>query len=97
MLIDGCCCGGERERGALGFSNEKSLMYCVSTLSCGTFSGAGPPFVVVMGSPTDATGAAPAGGNTGRPGRQPGIRLPGIGDQASGIRDRKPDYPLRHA
>src|SRR5436190_18451468 len=35
MFIAGCCSVGLSERGALGFSNEKSLMYWPSTLSCG--------------------------------------------------------------
>src|ERR1700730_16971647 len=85
MLIAGCCWGGVSERGALGFSNEKSLMYWVSTLSCGSFSGFGPPFVVAMGSPDGreaprATGVA----NTRRPGGQ----CRGIRDQRAGIRDQ---------
>src|SRR5215510_190798 len=34
MLIAGCCWLGCSERGAFGFSNERSLMYCARTLSC---------------------------------------------------------------
>src|SRR5215216_4738001 len=45
MLMLGCCWVGVSERGAFGFSNEKSLIYWAKTLSCGGFSGAGPPFV----------------------------------------------------
>ena len=33
---------GASERGAFGFSNEKSLMYCASTLSCGGVCGCAP-------------------------------------------------------
>ena len=35
MLIFGCCCCGCSERGAFGFSNDRSLMYWPRTLSCG--------------------------------------------------------------
>src|SRR6185437_4321836 len=35
MLIAGCCDCGASEPGALGFSNDRSLVYCASTLSCG--------------------------------------------------------------
>src|SRR5258708_18524 len=34
MLIAGCVWLGAKERGAFGFSNEKSLMYWPRTLSC---------------------------------------------------------------
>src|SRR5215813_655914 len=53
MLIAGCVWLGAKERGAFGFSNEKSLMYCPSTLSCawpcgGLALGAGPPLPPVV-------------------------------------------------
>src|SRR5215510_8403969 len=53
MLIAGWFSAGASERGAFGFSNEKSLMYCPSTLSdgaccCGCGGGVGPPLVLVM-------------------------------------------------
>src|SRR6516164_4604064 len=53
MLIAGCVWLGAKERGAFGFSNEKSLMYCPSTLSCawpcGALAlGAGPPLPPVV-------------------------------------------------
>src|SRR5215831_18205350 len=57
MLIAGCVWLGAKERGAFGFSNEKSLMYCPSTLSCawpcgalglGPGLGAGPPLPPVV-------------------------------------------------
>src|SRR5262250_3313914 len=53
MLIAGCVWLGAKERGAFGFSNEKSLMYCPSTLSCawpcGALGpGAGPPLPPVV-------------------------------------------------
>src|SRR5215470_2583025 len=51
MLIAGWFSLGARERGAFGFSNEKSLMYCPSTLSdgaCCCGGGVGPPLVLVM-------------------------------------------------
>src|SRR5438552_18338270 len=51
MLIAGWFSLGASERGAFGFSNEKSLMYCPSTLSegaCCCGCGVGPPLVVVM-------------------------------------------------
>src|SRR5579871_348453 len=47
MLMAGCCFGSN-ERGAFGFSNEKSFMYWASTLSWGDCCGTGPPFVVVV-------------------------------------------------
>src|SRR5262249_30438326 len=53
MLIAGCVWLGAKERGAFGFSNEKSLMYCPSTLSCAwpcgaLWPGAGPPLPPVV-------------------------------------------------
>src|SRR5215510_4639793 len=57
MLIAGCVWLGAKERGAFGFSNEKFLMYCPSTLSCawpcgalglGPGLGAGPPLPPVV-------------------------------------------------
>src|SRR5262245_19938739 len=81
MLIVGCCCEGISERGAFGFSNEKSLTYCANTLSWGGLSPAcavapaGPPLVgMLMWGPPDATLDAPVLArrlaNTVRPGRQ---------------------------
>src|ERR1700746_12 len=90
MLSAGCCGGGVSERGALGFSNEKSLMYCVNTLSCGSFSGFGPPFVVVMRSP-DGRGAPRNGRWLTQAVR--GCQGSGIRDQASGA-PPIPDHPL---
>src|SRR5580704_6171370 len=47
MLIEGCWLVGVSERGAWGFSNDRSLTYCASTASCGiAICGWGPPFVV---------------------------------------------------
>src|SRR5215468_6778347 len=64
MLMAGCCWLGCSERGALGFSNDRSLTYCARTLSCGGAAcwpppacppAAWPPFVgMVMGDPPDA-------------------------------------------
>src|SRR2546430_10781517 len=53
MSIAGCVWLGAKERGAFGFSNEKSLMYWPSTLSCawpcGALAlGAGPPLPPVV-------------------------------------------------
>src|ERR1043165_158765 len=54
MLICGCVCCCCSERGAFGFSNERSFTYWASTLSCGAawFAGAPasapPPLVVVI-------------------------------------------------
>src|SRR4029077_11566037 len=54
MLIFGacaCCCS---ERGAFGFSNDRSFTYWARTLSCGgawlgsTLAGGGPPLVDAM-------------------------------------------------
>jgi hypothetical protein len=49
---------GAIERGAFGFSNEKSFTYCASTPICGIAAwGAGPPFVadmLVSGPPAGA-------------------------------------------
>src|SRR5215831_19209778 len=76
MLIAGCACGGVKERGAFGFSNEKSLMYWPSTLSCawpcGALAlGAGPPLppVVTIDSTLSLPTIAAVGGvaNTGAP------------------------------
>src|SRR6185503_19983979 len=51
MLICGCW-ARLSDCGAFGFSNEKSLMYCATTLSCGCACGsAWPPLVFVMKSP----------------------------------------------
>src|SRR6516164_2773654 len=46
MLIEGGVWLGPSERGAFGFSNEKSLMYCAITLSCGC--GRSPPLVAMV-------------------------------------------------
>src|SRR3954453_2593133 len=55
MPICGCWPAVISDRGAFGFSNDKSLMYCATTLSCGCVSSAGasagPPLVVLMKSP----------------------------------------------
>src|SRR5579872_3284579 len=53
MEICGCCAVGVSDCGAFGFSNERSLTYCATTLSCGGWfvAGAGPPLVVDMKTP----------------------------------------------
>src|SRR3981189_1717331 len=48
MLIAGCCCWGANEPGAFGFSNDRSLVYCASTLSWGGACSAGAPLPLVM-------------------------------------------------
>src|SRR3954465_7090751 len=48
MLIAGCCCWGASEAGAFGFSNERSLVYCASTLSWGPADSPGVPLPLVM-------------------------------------------------
>src|ERR1044072_6013246 len=48
MLMAGCCCCGAREEGAFGFSNERSLVYCASTLSWGGACSWGAPLPLVM-------------------------------------------------
>src|SRR6202034_2573778 len=50
ILIAGCCCCGASEAGAFGFSNERSLVYCASTFSCGGGAASGgAPLPLVMG------------------------------------------------
>src|ERR1041385_377881 len=53
MLIEGCCCCGDSDPGALGFSNERSLVYCASTFNWGgaPASGGVPLPLVMKGSP----------------------------------------------
>src|SRR5689334_11360008 len=55
MPICGCWPADISDCGAFGFSNDRSLMYCATTLSCGWLSSAGaaagPPLVVLMKSP----------------------------------------------
>src|ERR1700726_2912514 len=47
MLMAGCCVLGAIERGAFGFSNEKSFTYCARMPICGiAICGSGPPFVI---------------------------------------------------
>src|SRR3978361_1963107 len=48
MSIAGCCCCGAREPGAFGFSNDRSLVYCASTLSWGGACSGGAPLPLVM-------------------------------------------------
>src|ERR1700712_2058758 len=48
ILIAGCCCWGANEPGAFGFSNDRSLVYCASTLSWGGACSAGAPLPLVM-------------------------------------------------
>src|SRR5262249_17680397 len=49
MLIWGGCACGPREAGAFGFSNDRSLVYCASTLSWGAAPApAGVPLPFVM-------------------------------------------------
>src|SRR5581483_8293679 len=49
MLMFGCVLPGASERGACGFSNEKSLTYWLTTPICGiAICGCGPPLVVDM-------------------------------------------------
>src|SRR3974377_1749938 len=53
------CVPGVNDCGAFGFSNERSLMYCATTWSCGWGGaalgaappGGAPPLVVVIGTP----------------------------------------------
>src|SRR3954470_17633819 len=78
MLIAGWFSLGARERGAFGFSNEKSLMYCPSTLSdgaCCCGCGVGPPLVVVIlryppGRISAPRGVANTGGEAGQGSRK---------------------------
>src|SRR5436190_16367551 len=53
MLIAGCCCCGASEPGAFGFSNDRSLVYCANTFSCGgaAASGGEPLPLVIEVSP----------------------------------------------
>src|ERR1700731_503441 len=53
MLIAGCCCCGVSEPGALGFSNDRSLVYCASTFNWGggPASGGAPLPLVMKVSP----------------------------------------------
>src|SRR5262249_32464029 len=48
MLIAGCCCCGCSDVGAFGFSNDRSLVYCASTLSWGGAPSCGAPLLLVM-------------------------------------------------
>src|ERR1700743_814570 len=49
ILIAGCCDCGPSEVGAFGFSNERSLVYCASTLSWGGGAASGGvPLPLVM-------------------------------------------------
>src|SRR6476661_7825452 len=48
MLMAGCCSCGAREEGAFGFSNDRSLVYCASTLSWGGACSGGAPLPLVM-------------------------------------------------
>src|SRR6478736_1242020 len=50
ILMAGCCCWGAKEAGAFGFSNDRSLVYCASTLSWGAACSAGAPLPLVMNS-----------------------------------------------
>src|ERR1700689_1047957 len=84
MLMEGCWLVGVSERGACGFSNERSLTYCASTASCGiAICGWGPPFVVDIAVLQPTLGAFARLANTGLAGEQwrssghrPGRRLP---------------------
>src|ERR1700726_2576336 len=50
ILIAGCCACGPSEDGAFGFSNDRSLVYCASTLSWGGGAASGgAPLPLVMG------------------------------------------------
>src|SRR3954468_801289 len=81
MPICGCWLAVISDRGGFGFSNDRSLMYCATTLSCGCVSSAGasagPPLVVLMKSPVFnylSSSVLPRGGarlaNTGSRGEQ---------------------------
>src|ERR1700726_2656410 len=49
ILIAGCCACGASEDGAFGFSNDRSLVYCASTLSWGGGAASGGvPLPLVM-------------------------------------------------
>src|SRR3984957_10739266 len=63
MLIAGCCCCGAKEPGAFGFSNDRSLVYCASTFSCGggAASGGVPLPLVIRISPGAIWRAVPLG------------------------------------
>src|SRR5215469_4696449 len=70
MLMLGCWLVGVSERGACGFSNERSLTYCASTASCGiAICGSGPPFVIDIADLQPPAGVAGLA-NTGRRGEQ---------------------------
>src|SRR5262249_17080192 len=67
MLMDGCCCCCCREGGAVGFSNDKSLVYCASTLSWGGVPSCGAPLPLVMKiSPGAGEGLRPVSGHNSR-------------------------------
>src|SRR5438876_4910447 len=53
MLICGCCGCGDREAGAFGFSNDRSLVYCAKTFSWGggAASGGAPLPLAIKSSP----------------------------------------------
>src|ERR1700729_3710729 len=54
LIAGGCCCGAS-EAGAFGFSNDRSLVYCASTLSWGGGAASGGvPLPLVMGVSPDA-------------------------------------------
>src|SRR5882757_5243881 len=55
MLIAGCCCCEPSDAGAFGFSNERSLVYCASTLSWGAACSTGAPLPLVMTMSPEAT------------------------------------------
>src|ERR1700722_18028851 len=57
MLMAGGLWRGANDGCAFGFSNEKSLMYWASTLSCGAFCcacGCSPPLVAMVMNSTSA-------------------------------------------
>src|ERR1700761_1776913 len=54
ILIAGGCGCGPSEAGAFGFSNDRSLVYCASTLSWGGAASGGVPLPLVMGVSPDA-------------------------------------------
>src|SRR3569623_2123539 len=105
MPICGCW-PGISDCGAFGSSNEKSLTYCASTLSCGAGASAGPPLVVDMKTP-DAMRRFANTGPRSEQGRRPceeltpvaldaAIRLFGIGYAAPLLR-LKIDHAVRRA
>jgi hypothetical protein len=75
--MEGCCVLGAIDRGACGFSNEKSFTYCARTPIWGIATcGWGPPFVadmLVSGSPAGVAIWLTQGRRADNGGRPPAI------------------------